>query len=139
MSRRDREPVSRFRHHRGLAVAGLMVTISLLTLVVASPWFALLLLPPLVWTCWVWRAGTDADRHGLRVRALLGRRDLPWSQVSALHPDRHVRGRRDSGRHRQLVATLTDGTEVSLTAVSATDAGRLVGAAGGELSGSEQQ
>jgi hypothetical protein len=153
---RDRAPVSRFRHDRGRAVAGLIVTISLLTLVAVSPWFALLLVPPAAWTGWVWRAGTDADRHGLRVRALLGRRDLPWSQVSALHPDRLVQGRserrrgRDSGRlrrlaggggrdarHRRLVATLTDGTEVPLTAVTVADAGRLVAASGGELTRTE--
>jgi hypothetical protein len=124
----DREPVSRFRHHRGRAVAGLVVTVSVLTLVAVSPWFALLLLPPLAWTAWVWRAGTDADRHGLRVRALLGRRDVRWSQVSALHPD----------QDRWLVATLTDGTEVPLTAVTAADAGRLVAAAGGELGRAER-
>lgn len=129
MRSRDREPVSRFRHHRGRAVAGLMVTVSVLTLVAVSPWFALLLLPPMVWTGWVWRAGTDADRHGLRVRALLGHRDLRWSQLSALRPDDHGR----------LVATLTDGTEVPLAAVTAADAGRLVAAGGGELTRAERE
>jgi hypothetical protein len=106
-----------------------MVTISVLTLVAVSPWFTLLLLPPLAWTTWVWRAGTDADRHGLRVRALLGRRAVRWSQVSALHPDQDQR----------LVATLTDGTELPLTAVTTADAGRLVAAGGGELTRTERE
>lgn len=128
MSRPDQEQVSRFRYHRGSTVAGVVVTISVLTLTPVSPWYALLVLPPLVWTGWVWRAGTDADRHGLRVQALLGRRDIRWSEVAGLRPD---------GR-RRLVATLTDGNEVPLTAVPPAEAGQLVTASGGELIGTEQ-
>lgn len=105
----------RFRHHRGRAVAGLIITISLLTLVPVSAWFALLLVPPAAWTVWVWRAGTDADPAGVRVRALVATRRVPWSRVEALATE-------PGG---QVVANLTSGTQLPLTAVTATDVPRL--------------
>jgi hypothetical protein len=117
------EPVVRFRLHRARAVAGIIITISLLTLVPVSPWYALLLLPPLIWTGWAWRAGTDADREGLRIRALLATRRLPWSQVAAVYPE----------AGGAVTARLTSGGRLVLTAVTPADLPRLsatVGAAG---------
>lgn len=115
-----RPQVLNFRLHRGRAVAGIIVTISLLTLVAVSAWFAFLLLPPLIWTVWVWRAGTDVDPEGLRVRALLASRRLAWSQVAALYP----------GPRGQVVARLTTGGELPLTGVTAADLPRLTQTAG---------
>jgi Bacterial PH domain len=97
-----------------------MVTISLLTLATLSPWYALVALPPLVWTWWAWRAGTDADQDGLRVLALLGRRRIRWSEISTLRPDE---------RHR-VIATTTDGRQLLLTGVTSADVPRLMKAAG---------
>jgi hypothetical protein len=115
--------VSRFRHDRGRAVAGMIVTISLFTLATVSPWFLLLPLPAGVWTWWAWRAGTDADQDGLRVRALVGRRRVRWSEVSALHPDEHQR----------ILATISDGRDLLLTGVTSADLPRLVAASGHPL------
>lgn len=112
--------VARFRHHRARAVAGMIVTISVLTLVAVSWWFALLLIPPLAWTVWVWRAGTDVDRGGLRVRALLGDRKLAWHDVDTVYVDRHGR----------VIAGLTHGGELPLTAVTAADLPLLMSASG---------
>lgn len=97
-----------------------MVTISVFTLATRSPWYALLALPPLVWTWWAWRAGTDADREGLRVQALLGRRRVRWSQIHTLRP---------AGRDR-IVATTTDGRALLLTGVTSADLPELTAAAG---------
>jgi hypothetical protein len=101
----------------------MIVTISMLTLATLSPWFALLTLPPLAWTWWAWRAGTDADQDGLRVRALLGRRRIRWSEIRALRPDE---------QHR-MVATIADGRELLLTGVTSADVPRLVAASGHPL------
>jgi hypothetical protein len=115
--------VVRFRHHPGRGVAGLIITISVLTLAAVSDWLVLLALPPLAWTVWVWRAGTDADRAGIRVRALAGHKWIPWSRVGGLVTE-----------GRRVVATLTDGATVPLTAVTPADLPRLAAASGREVS-----
>lgn len=97
-----------------------MVTISVLTLGTLSPWYALVALPPLAWTWWAWRSGTDADQDGLRVQALLGWRRIRWSEISTLRPE---------GQHRVL-ATTTGGRELLLTGVTSADIPRLIEAAG---------
>lgn len=112
---KTRRPVVRYRHHPGRAVAGLIAALGLTTLLAVSGWFALLLVPPLAWTVWVLRAGTDVGPDGLRVRALLASRTVPWSQVESLSADR-------SGG---VVATLTSGGALPLTAVPAADLHRL--------------
>jgi Bacterial PH domain len=117
---RGSSPVSSFRYNRGWALAGTMVTISVLTLATLSAWYALVALPPAVWTWWAWRAGTDADEGGVLVRALLGRRRVRWSEISQLRPDE---------RHR-ILATTTDGRELLLTAVTSADLPRLVAVTG---------
>jgi hypothetical protein len=115
--------VVRFRHHPGRGVAGLIVTISVLTLASVSDWLALLALPPLAWTVWVWRAGTEADRTGIRVRALAGRKWIPWSRVRGLATEGD-----------RVAATLTDGATVPLTAVTPAELPRLAAASGQEVS-----
>ncbi|QSB13640.1 PH domain-containing protein [Natronosporangium hydrolyticum] len=115
MGTRDSDPGLQFRLHRGRAVAGIIVIISLCTLLPVSGWFALLLVPPVAWTSWVLRAGTDVDADGLRVRALFASRWLPWSRIESVRsesPDR-------------VVAALTTGGQVPLTAVTAADLPRL--------------
>jgi hypothetical protein len=111
-------PIERFRHHPARAVAGFIVAISLTTLAAVSPWLPLLAVLPLGWMVWVWRAGTDAGPDGLRVRAMLGQRHVPWSQVQSLVTDR--RGR--------VVASLHGGSTLPLTAVTAADLPRLTAA-----------
>ncbi len=109
-------PVERFRHHPAMAVAGMIVTLSTVSLAAASGWLLLVALLPLVWTVWAWRSGTDADHRGLRVRALLATRLVPWSaveRIAAVRPNR-------------VVATLTGGSTLHLVAVTAEDLPRLV-------------
>lgn len=123
MSTANRKRILRFRYHRARAVAGMTVTLSTFTLAAASPWFLLALLPPLIWTVGAWRAGTDADQDGLRVRALLGQRRIPWTDVMALIP-------RSSD---EVVARLSGGTDLPLTAVTTADLPLLVAASGQQL------
>jgi hypothetical protein len=97
-----------------------MVTVSLTTLAAVSPWYALLMVVPAAYTAWAWRAGTDADRTGVRVRALFGQRSIPWSEITDLT---RLPGDR-------VVAVLRGGGAVPLTAVTGDGLSRLVAAAG---------
>jgi hypothetical protein len=113
----------KFRYHAALAVAGVIALIGAIP-VASAAWYLLpILLVPLAVAGWAWQAGTDAGPDGLVVRALLGRRWIPWSSVAELGAD--ARGR--------AYATLTDGKAVPLTAVTAADLPRLVAASGHQL------
>lgn len=120
---RGNAAVTRFRHHPARAIAGVVVAISLTTLAAVSPWYALLVVVPLVYTVWVWRSGTDVDASGVRVRALLGERRIPWSEITGL-------ARLSADR---VAATLRGGGAVRLTAVTPDALPRLVAAGGHRL------
>jgi hypothetical protein len=119
----------RFRHHQAILVAAIIALIGAVPLVNGSPYLAPILLIPLAVAVWAWRAGTDADRQGVRVRALFGHRDVPWSSIAELAAD--PRGRVLARRH--------DGTVVPLTAVTRDDLPRLVAASGQELPAGGQE
>ena len=114
---------ARFRYSGALPVAGLIATISALPLASVGWAYAPVVLVPLAVTIWGWRAGTDADRRSVRVRALLGTRTVPWSLIEKFTAD--PRGR--------VSAVLTDGRRVPLTAVRTGDLPRLVAANGQDL------
>jgi hypothetical protein len=87
-------------------------------------WWALpILLVPIGIFLWALRSGTDADDRGITLRAVFGRRRIPWSAVRELAAD-------DRGR---AVALLDDGHAVSLPQVRAGDLPRLVAASGQSL------
>jgi hypothetical protein len=113
----------RFRHHQAILVAAIIAFIGAIPLASGSPYLVPVLLIPLAIAVWAWRAGTDADRQGVRVRALIGRREVPWSAIAELGAD--PRGRVLARRH--------DGVVVQLTAVTRDDLPRLVAASGQEL------
>lgn len=117
----------RFRYHSAVAVMALLAVVGaspfLLEGIIAltsgefSVKSLLILVPlvPLVIAIWAWRTGTDANEYGIKVKALLGRRIIPWTQVSALAPDGHGR----------TLAVLNDGNAVRLAAVKPADLPRL--------------
>ncbi|HEX2355125.1 MAG TPA: PH domain-containing protein [Micromonosporaceae bacterium] len=113
----------RFRHHQAILVAAIIAFIGAIPLVNGAPYLVPVLLIPVAVAAWAWRAGTDADRDGVRVRALFGSRDVPWSAIAELGAD--PRGRVLARRH--------DGTVVPLTAVTRGDLPRLVAASGHDL------
>ena len=115
-----------FRQPPALAIAGLLATLGAIPLLVGSLFFIVVPLGCALFAIWAWRAGTDVTPDGLRVRALLGSHDIAWSRVDALVP-----------AQRKVVATLTDGGHVVLTAVRPEDLPKLV-EAGGSTIGSGQ-
>ncbi|RIV40626.1 PH domain-containing protein [Micromonospora radicis] len=115
-----RSDTTRFRHHQAILVAAIVGTIGALPLASARAYLLPVLLVPLALAAWAWRAGTDADARGLRLRALAGARRISWEQVVELGAD--PRGR--------AVARLDDGQRLLLPAVRGEDLPRLVAAAG---------
>ncbi|MER5453986.1 MULTISPECIES: PH domain-containing protein [unclassified Micromonospora] len=115
-----RSDTTRFRHNQAILVAAIVATIGALPLAGARAYLLPVLLVPLAVAVWAWRAGTDADLGGLRLRALAGQRRIPWDQVAELGAD--PRGR--------AVARLDDGEQLLLPAVRREDLPRLVAAAG---------
>lgn len=109
----------KFRHHAAVTVAGVIAFVATIPLVAATPLIAPVLLVPLAVAVWAWRAGTDATASGLRVRALLGQRRLPWSDIVEIRPTA-------GGR---VVAVLADDNAITLPAVRPADLPRLASAA----------
>ncbi|MEV6690550.1 PH domain-containing protein [Micromonospora sp. NPDC051196] len=111
---------TRFRHHQAILVGAIVGTIGALPLASARAYLLPVLLVPLAVAVWAWRAGTDVNPNGLRLRALLGDRRIRWDQVVELGGD--ARGR--------AVAQLDDGSQLVLPAVRHVDLPQLVAAAG---------
>jgi len=79
---------------------------------------------PALIAVWGWRSGTDVSADGLVIRATLGSRRVPWSDVTDLEAQA-------GGR---VIAHLTNGNVVELPAVSPSDLPTLVAAAGSSIS-----
>ncbi|GAA4676133.1 PH domain-containing protein [Phytohabitans rumicis] len=101
----------RFRPHGAVAIAAIIALLGAIPLASAGWYYLPVLLIPLAVVVWALRAGTEADHDEVRVRALLGQRRIPWTQISELGAD--PRGR--------ALARLTDGQVVPLTAVRGKD------------------
>ena len=118
-----------FRYSQAIWVAAAIAFIGALPLASAGWYFTPVLLIPLLIGIWAWRAGTDADRAGVKIRALFGQRLIPWHEVVTLGID----------DRRRVVASLTGGRVVSLPAVPAADLPRLVAASGQHVLGTADQ
>ncbi|MEV4630226.1 PH domain-containing protein [Micromonospora sp. NPDC049523] len=118
-----------FRYSQAIWVAAVIAFISALPLASAGWYFTPILLVPLLIGIWAWRAGTDADRAGVKIRALFGQRLIPWHEVVQLGVD----------DRRRVIASLTGGQVVSLPAVPADGLHRLVAASGQHLLGTDDQ
>lgn len=120
----SRKPALRVRKSGAIVVAALIAFVGTAPLAGASWQLAPVLLIPLAILFWAVRAGTDVDRGGLRVRALFGSTDIPWSRIDQLAPD---------GRGR-VSALLTDGKVIRLTGVTTANLPAVIAAGGQELS-----
>ncbi|WP_229399461.1 PH domain-containing protein [Micromonospora okii] len=120
----SRAETVRFRHNQAILVAAVIAFIGALPLAAVKWYFLPVLLVPLAFGVWAWRAGTEADARGLRLRALFGQRRIAWERVVELTAD--ARGR--------AVARLDDGERVVLPAVRPAELPRLVAATGQSLS-----
>ena len=117
----------RFRRNSTLAVAAAIVAIPLATMAITYPVLWPFLVLPLAVGLYGWRAGTDAGPDGLRVRAAVGSRQVPWSDVAGLvaTPDGTVQAQLRSGR------------VLDLTGVSRGNLPALVAASGHNLEPAE--
>jgi hypothetical protein len=118
-------PVLRVRKSGALLVAASIALVGTLPLAGASWQLAPLILIPLAVLIWALRAGTDVRTEGLRVRALVGSTDIPWSRIDQLAPD--ARGR--------VSALLTDGNVIRLTGVTTANLPAVIAAGGQSLAG----
>jgi hypothetical protein len=112
--------VTSFRKPGAIAITALLALLGSVSLASQGGWLILVPLIPLAIAVWAWRAGTDVNTYGIRVRALLGNRIVTWDEVEALVPDQ--RG--------GVLAALTNGSTLPLTAVKEADLPRLLTASG---------
>jgi hypothetical protein len=106
--------VVKFRYNAAAAIAALVAAIGAVP-IATSRWYLLpVLLVPLAVAAGAWRAGTDASPGGLRVRALLGSRFVPWSRVERLAAEK-----------KKVYVHTVDGTTVRLPAVRPSDLPRV--------------
>ncbi|WP_193043498.1 PH domain-containing protein [Mycolicibacterium baixiangningiae] len=99
-------------------------TLGLFSIVLANPrWFAPLLVIPVVASLLVVRLRTVAERDTVTARNLLGSRTVAWDDIEGLRFSRASWAR----------ATLKDGTEVRLPAVTFGTLPRLTAASGGRV------
>lgn len=124
----SRKPVLRVRKSGALIVAALIAFVGTVPFAGARWQLAPILLIPLAILVWSWRAGTDVDAEGLRVRALFGTTDVPWSRVAELAPD----------DRNQVSALLTDGKVIQLTGVTAARLPAVIAASGQDLASDEE-
>jgi hypothetical protein len=113
----------KFRYNAAITIAAVVAVIGGLPLATTRWYYAPVLLVPLAIGVWGWRAGTDATINGLRVRALLGSRYVPWSRVESLNV----------GERNRVYARTATGSVVRLVAVTPADLPRLVAASGEQL------
>ena len=116
-------PALRIRKSGALVVAALTALVGTIPFAGARWQLAPLILIPFTVLLWTLRAGTDVGPAGLRVRALFGSTDIPWSRVDTLAPDE--RGR--------VSALLTDGKMIRLTGVTKGDVPKVLAAGGQQM------
>jgi hypothetical protein len=125
----------RFRYNAAIAIAGFVAFLGAIPLATAgfadrtaaTPWYAypllLIFLLPIGVTVWGWRAGTDADAEGLRIRRYgLGSEPIAWSEIVGIVP-----------QNRRVYAILSDDRAVPLPGVNRDNIPRLIAASGQQL------
>jgi hypothetical protein len=120
----SQKPVLRVRKSGALLVAALIAFVGTVPLAGARWELIPVLLIPLAVGLWAWRAGTDVYPDRLRVRALFGSTEVPWSRITELAPDE--RGR--------VAALLDTGTVLPLTGVTRATLPSVLQAAGQQIS-----
>lgn len=98
--------------------------VALLSVVLANPrWFAVLLIIPVLASVLIIRFRTVADRQRVTARGLFSSRTLAWEDIDGLR----------FGKGSWARATLRDGTDVMLPAVTFGTLPRLTAASGGRV------
>lgn len=116
----------KFRHNAAIVIAGLVALFGAVPVATVRWYLTPILLVPIAVMIWGWRAGTDANKDGLSIRAMFGATRLPWERITGFVP-----------AQRRVVAMLDGGGSVTLPAVSPADLPKLVAASGQELGTTE--
>nr|WP_240947576.1 PH domain-containing protein [Planosporangium mesophilum] len=103
--------LKKFRHNAAITVAAVVAFFGAVPLATSRAYLLPIALVPILVGVWGWRAGTDVESAGLRIRALFGSRLVPWSHITALVP----------ADRRRTYAVLTTGRQVRLPAVGAAE------------------
>ena len=114
---------ARFRRNTAIVMAGILALFAGVSLGSWAPALLPVLVIPALIALWGWRSGTDASAAGLTVRAALGSRSVPWSDVAHLEP---AQGGRVNAR-------LMSGVVIELPAVSVGDIPALIAASGSSI------
>jgi hypothetical protein len=114
---------AKFRRNTAIVMAGILAVLAGASLGSWAPGLLPVLVIPALIAVWGWRSGTDASVAGLTIRAALGSRRVPWSDVAHLEPAQ-------GGR---VNAHLTSGAVLELPAVSVGDIPALIAASGSSI------
>ncbi|MGI9002282.1 MAG: PH domain-containing protein [Pseudonocardia sp.] len=119
------EPLPRavFRVSPLVVLVALVLAVCVTPIAGAGPYLWLVYLVPVGIVVWTLRVRTVADPDALTVRRVVGRRRVPWTQISSLR----------LGTRARVRAVLTDGAELPLPAVRVRDLPQLAAASGGRL------
>ncbi len=123
MTDRPEAPAPRvaFRISPLTVLAALALAVCATPFALGAPLLWLIYLVPLAIIVWTLRVRTTVDADGVTVRRILGRRRVPWSEISSLRLGPRVS------------AVLVDGTELALPAVHVRHLPQLAAASGGRL------
>jgi hypothetical protein len=119
----DRSTRTLFRSSPLTVLAALALAVCATPFASAAPLLWLVYLVPLGIIVWTLRVRTEVDPGAVTVRRVLGRRRVPWSEISSLR----------LGDRARVSAVLTDGSELPLPAVHVRDLPQLAAASGGRL------
>jgi hypothetical protein len=119
----DEAAVLRIRPSPAALPAVLVLTLCVIPLGTAKPWLFGLFVVPLLALAWVLRAGVDVAPAGIAVRAVLGRRQLAWSDVVGLR----------AGDRGDLWLVLDGGRRLRLPTARARHLPLIAAASGGRL------
>ncbi len=133
VSKADRTSTTKFRYNVSIAIAGLLALFGAVPLATSGfggdsqPWYAfpllLILIIPIATIVWGWRAGTDADATGVRVRPLgLRSQPIAWTEIVGIVP-----------QGRKVFVALGDDQAIPLPAVTRGDIPNLVAASGQQI------
>jgi hypothetical protein len=114
---------ARLRMSRTALLPVAVLAVCAVPLAASGPWGPLILLIPAAVAAWVLRVGVDVGDDGLTVRAVVGRRRVPWSELAGIRV----------ARRGGLWLVTTGGTEVRLPVMRARDLPRLAALSGGRI------
>ena len=113
---------AKIRHNTAVPLAAFVMLIGASALATQRWWLLPILLIPAAGILWGVRAGVDVDHESMRVRGMIGTRELPWSEVTGFRTKRN-----------RVSVTLANGNEIRLPAVTPSVLPALIKASGQEL------